>query len=180
MLTPTRKARTRTGGSLTARPEQVEALRQQLGQPSPGVGPRRSARQVEQLARRLLEADLSTEQADQEATSRQEGSAVLIEVLNKEDSESDGGSTPGGDGSRHRDSTSTRQVRSHRGERSTGEAEEGARSTRPATPEEEAEVAPRPTVQEAFEGYRRGPAGNQGARGRAAQTTTAPRQSVVL
>ena len=67
MLTPTRRARTRTSGSLTARPEHVEALRQQLRQPSPGVEPRRSARQVEKLARRLLEADLTTEQSDRDA-----------------------------------------------------------------------------------------------------------------
>ena len=65
MVTPTWTARTRCG-SLTARPEQVEARRQQLGQPRPSEEPRRSARPVG-LARRLLEADPSTGMADQEA-----------------------------------------------------------------------------------------------------------------
>ena len=65
MLTPTWTARTRCG-SLTARPEQVEARRQQLGRPRPSEEPRRSARPVG-LARRLWEAGPSTGMADQEA-----------------------------------------------------------------------------------------------------------------
>ena len=65
MLTPTWTARTRCG-PLTARPEQVEARRPQLGRPRPSEEPRRSARPVG-LARRLGEADPSTGMADQEA-----------------------------------------------------------------------------------------------------------------
>ena len=65
MLTPTWTARTRCG-PLTARPEQVEARRPQLGRPRPSEEPRRSARPVG-LARRLGEADPATGMADQEA-----------------------------------------------------------------------------------------------------------------
>ena len=146
MSTPTRRAR--TGGSLMVGPEQVEALRKQLGQPSPSVEPRRSARQVE-LARRLLEAGPSTEMADREDAGRREGPTVLIEELTKEDT---GARHQEGDFSRHRGSTSKGNVSPPRGDRATEEAGEGARSPRLATHEEEAEAASRPAGVEAFEG----------------------------
>ena len=101
MLTPTRRARPRYSGSLRARPDQVGALRQQLGRPSPRAELSRSSRQ-------------------------------LIEVLAKKDSESDGGSTSGGEGSLHLGTTTTGDIRPHRGDRAIGEAGEGAGSTRPA------------------------------------------------
>ena len=88
MLTPARRARPRSSGSLTARPDQVEALRRQISQPNPGTERRRSAR-------------------------LQAGATVLIEELAKEDSESDGGSSSGGEGSRHWGPSAAGNVRLH-------------------------------------------------------------------